>query len=120
MKGYHQRAGQAQCQRRPACRSKLDRIYKKDADRLGRAQTASQPSDHGLDLADAETFDWEAALVLPGYPGNDRRPRYRAIGRLHGDLVALVFSPLGTEAIAVISLRRASRRERQLYEETDT
>lgn len=75
---------------------------------------------HGLDLADAETFDWEAALVLPGYPGNDGRPRYRAIGRLREDLVALVFSPLGAEAIAVISLRRASRTERRLYEKTNT
>jgi uncharacterized DUF497 family protein len=30
----------------------------------------------------------------------------------------LVFAPLGSEAIAVISLRRASRAERKLYEES--
>ena len=75
---------------------------------------------HGLDLADAEMFGWENALVLPGHPGQDGRPRYRAIGWLRGDLVTLVFSPLGAEAISVISLRRASRAERKLYEKTIT
>ena len=27
---------------------------------------------HGLDLADAEWFDWETAIVVPGHPGRDR------------------------------------------------
>jgi uncharacterized DUF497 family protein len=75
---------------------------------------------HGLDLADAEWFDWETAIVVPGHPGRDRRPRFRAIGNLDGDLIALIFSPLGSEAIAVISMRRASRAERKLYEESKT
>lgn len=71
---------------------------------------------HGLDLADAELFDWDMALVVPGHAGKDGRLRYRAIGRLGNDLVALVFSPLGSEAVSVISLRRASRSERKLHE----
>jgi uncharacterized DUF497 family protein len=71
---------------------------------------------HGLDLADAESFDWDTAIVVPGHGGETGRPRFRAIGRVGHDLVAIVFSPLGTEAIAVISLRRASRNERKLYE----
>jgi hypothetical protein len=70
---------------------------------------------HGLDLADAELFDWDTALVLPSPPGDDGRLRYRAGGRLGRDVVTLVFSPLGSEAISVISLRRASRSERRLY-----
>jgi uncharacterized DUF497 family protein len=73
---------------------------------------------HGLDLADAELFDWEGAIVIPGYAGRDGRARFRAIGRLSHDLVALVFSPLGTEAVSVVSLRRASRLERKLYGQT--
>lgn len=73
---------------------------------------------HGLDLADAELFDWDTALVVHGHAGETGRPRFRAIGWLGQELVALVFSPLGTEAISVISLRRASRRERKLYEKT--
>jgi uncharacterized DUF497 family protein len=72
---------------------------------------------HGLDLADAESFDWEAAIILRGHPGNDGRPRFRAIGWLAHELVTLVFSPLGTEAISVISLRPASRAERMLHDQ---
>jgi uncharacterized DUF497 family protein len=75
---------------------------------------------HGLDLADAALFDWDAALVLPGHAGEDGRLRFRAIGWLRADLVAVVFSPLGTEAVSVISLRRASRKERMLYEDANT
>ena len=70
---------------------------------------------HGLDLADAEFFDWETALVVHGHRSATGRRRFRAIGRLRNDLVTLVFSPLGTEAVSVISLRRASRAERKLY-----
>jgi len=41
-----------------------------------------------------------------------------AIGRLGKELVTLVFSPLGAEAISVISLRPASRVERKLHDKT--
>jgi uncharacterized DUF497 family protein len=70
---------------------------------------------HGLDLADAESFDWETAIVIPGHAGKDGRLRFRAIGWLGDELVTLVFSPLGAEAISVISLRPASRAERTLH-----
>ena len=75
---------------------------------------------HGLDLAEAESFDWDAAIVVPGHMSRDGRLRFRAIGWLRRDLGALVFSPLGAEAVSVISLRRASRVERRLHEETNT
>jgi uncharacterized DUF497 family protein len=52
--------------------------------------------------------------VVSGHPGTNRRPRYRAIGWLGDELVTVVFSPLGTEAISVISMRAASRKERKL------
>ena len=71
---------------------------------------------HGFDLTDAESFDWESALVVSGHPGTDGRSRYRAIGRLGDHLVTVVFSPLGTEAISVVSMRAASRKERKLYD----
>ncbi|MPZ57187.1 MAG: hypothetical protein GEU91_11965 [Rhizobiales bacterium] len=73
---------------------------------------------HGLDLADAESFDWETAIVVPGHPSKDGSRRFRAIGWLGHELVTLVFSPLGTEAISVISLRPASRAERKLHGKT--
>lgn len=61
---------------------------------------------HGLDLADAESFEWETAIVTPGHPGQENRPRFKAIGWLANELVALVFSPLGSEAVSVISATR--------------
>ena len=73
---------------------------------------------HGLDLADAELFEWESAIVVRGHSGAGGRPRFRAIGRLRNDVVTLVFSPLGTEAVSVISLRKASRAERKLHGRT--
>ena len=73
---------------------------------------------HGFDLADAESFDWETAIVVPGHRGKGTRPRFRAIGQLGNELVTLVFSPLGAEAISVISLRPASRAERKLHDKT--
>jgi hypothetical protein len=73
---------------------------------------------HGLDLADAESFDWETAIVVPAHKGRGCRPRFRAIGRLGDELVTLVFSPLGTEATSIISLRPASRAERKLHGKT--
>ncbi len=73
---------------------------------------------HGLDFeAAAESFDFQEALIEPSYPGLDGRARFMAIGPLGDDLVALVFSLLGTEAISIISLRRASRKERRRYAE---
>ena len=47
----------------------------------------------------------------------DGRQRFRAIGWLGDELVTVVFSPLGTEAISVISVRAASRNERKLHDE---
>ena len=52
---------------------------------------------HWLDLADAEFFEWETAIVIRGHRSATGKPRIRAIGRLRNDLVALVFSLLGTE-----------------------
>ena len=73
---------------------------------------------HGLDLADAEFFDWDTAMVVRGRSGAGGRARFRAIGWLGNELVTLVFSPLGTEAVSVISLRPASRSERKLDDES--
>lgn len=73
---------------------------------------------HGLDFADArDRFILEDSLVLPTYPGRGGSPRFIAIGPLDGRLVAFVFSPLGTEAVSLISLRPASRKERRFYDQ---
>jgi uncharacterized DUF497 family protein len=66
-----------------------------------------------------ESFEWETAVVVPGHAGKGGQSRFRAIGWLGDELVTLVFSPLGSEAIAVISLRPASRAERKQHGKTD-
>ena len=73
---------------------------------------------HGLDFADArDRFIFEEAVIVPSYDGSDGRARYVAPNLLDGRLVAAVFAPLGTEALALISLRPANRRERRIYED---
>ena len=71
---------------------------------------------HSLDFATVDqSFKFLEALIEPSYASTDGRPRYTAIGPLGDDLVTIVFSMLGAEAIAIISMRRASRKERRRY-----
>lgn len=77
-----------------------------------------EPDGHGMDFADArDRFEWESAVILPTHASRTGSARLKAIGFLDDILVALVFAPLGTEAIASISLRPASRKERKIYDE---
>ena len=59
---------------------------------------------HGLDFADLSLDFFQGAYVEPAQGG-----RFKAVGRL---VVAVVFKLLGSEALSVISLRRANRKER--------
>ena len=74
--------------------------------------------DHGLDFADASDADWEFAIFVPTYPGRRGEPRAVAIMPFRGSLISIVVAPLGREAISLISMRTASRRERRAYAET--
>lgn len=65
---------------------------------------------HGLDLAEAGRFDWQSARYVEARLG-----RQKAIGKLGKTIVVIIFKRLGSEALSVISLRPASRKERQLY-----
>ena len=62
---------------------------------------------HGLDFASVTEGFFEAASVVEAKAG-----RYMAIGSIDGVTASLVFRPLGAEAFALISLRRASKKER--------
>ena len=66
---------------------------------------------HGLDFA-AVTIDFFIdAVVL-----DSRAGRYMAINELNGEMVVtIIFAPLGSEAISIVSMRRASRKERAIY-----
>ena len=63
---------------------------------------------HGLDFADVDPAFFLGAVVREAREG-----RYRAFGMLGGAPAVLIFSPLGREAISLISLRRASSQERR-------
>lgn len=65
----------------------------------------------GLDFADLGMDFFERATVYPAKNG-----RLAAIGIFRGQIVIVViFKPLGSEAISVISMRPASRNERARY-----
>jgi uncharacterized protein len=65
---------------------------------------------HGLDFGDIESgFDWASARITPSKSG-----RFKAVGTLADGTVVVIFAALGTEAISIISLRAASRKERSL------
>jgi uncharacterized DUF497 family protein len=74
---------------------------------------------HGLDFRGFEEgFSWETCLVFPARPSQTGRARHQMIGELKGELVVVaVVSPLGFEALSVVSLRPASGKERRLYEQ---
>lgn len=64
---------------------------------------------HGLDFAQVHDFDWAGARIDPVGRG-----RFQAIGLLHGSFISVVFARLGTEALSIISMRPANRKERRL------
>jgi uncharacterized DUF497 family protein len=72
------------------------------------AKRRSNVLKHGYDFASLTLEFFAAASVDPV-----RQGRFIAVGELDGDTtIAVVFRPLGSEAISVISMRRANRTER--------
>lgn len=64
---------------------------------------------HGFDFAELTGEFFLSAHVLPAKSG-----RHMAIGRLRDGTIVVIFAALGTEAISVISMRRASIKERKV------
>lgn len=64
---------------------------------------------HGMDFAALDMTYFEGARIGMARPG-----RYKALGIVSGRAVAVVFAPLGSEAVSVISMRPASANERKL------
>lgn len=64
---------------------------------------------HGLDFADLDLAFFAAAKLTPARAG-----RFGAVGEFNDRFTAtVIFQPLGSEAIAIISFRVASRKERR-------
>jgi uncharacterized protein len=63
---------------------------------------------HGLDFADLDPDFFVAAASAPA-----DKDRFVALSEWAGIAITVVFRPLGAEAISVISMRPASRKERK-------
>jgi uncharacterized protein len=62
-----------------------------------------------MDFAQLDEDFFHDAAIFPS-----KRGRYLAIGRLVGRTVNVVFARLGSEGIAIVSLRVASAKEKKL------
>jgi uncharacterized protein len=63
---------------------------------------------HGLDFASLTSEFFENARIEDAKSG-----RFLAVGEFGGvTIIAVVFRPLGSEALSIISMRRASKAER--------
>ena len=72
---------------------------------------------HGYDFAQAEDeFEWDSATTTRANAGSHGEARFKSIGLFRGRLIVVILAPLGTEAISIISMRLADRKERALYE----
>ncbi|WP_298965063.1 BrnT family toxin [uncultured Methylobacterium sp.] len=74
---------------------------------------------HGLDFADFEAgFDFDTAIRLQTRPSRTGRARFKLIGWLDGQLVVVaILSPLGSEALSLLSLRRAGQKDYLIHAE---
>ncbi len=66
-------------------------------------------ANRGLDFASLDLEFFAEAHVLPA-----KQNRFKAVGLLQEVPTTVIFRPLGTEAVSVVSMRRASRNERKL------
>jgi uncharacterized DUF497 family protein len=66
-----------------------------------------------MDFADLNESFFDNALVLATY-----RNRWRAIAINIRGVISVIFATRGTEGVSIISMRPASKKERELYEES--
>ncbi|MEO7222391.1 MAG: BrnT family toxin [Devosia sp.] len=77
----------------------------------GSKQAINKAIHEGLDFADLTMGFFNAAVVVDAKAG-----RLMAVGWFGDTIIAVIFEPLGTEALSVISMRHANRKERKLLE----
>jgi len=77
------------------------------------AKSDKNKEERGLPFEMAEDFDLETAIIRRDDRFDYPELRFQAIGPIHGIVHLLVFTPLESGAIRVISLRRANRKERR-------
>ena len=65
---------------------------------------------HGLDFADLQPEFFYVSAILPAKSG-----RLQAIGEVDDQIVSVIFTTLGREAISIISMRRAGKSEKRRF-----
>ena len=83
--------------------------YEHDPEKL-----AANVAKHGVWFDEAEGFEWESALVKVDSRREYGEPRLLAIAYIGERLHVMVFT-LRVNAVRIISLRRANRREEREY-----
>lgn len=81
------------------------------------AKDESNLEKHGLSLPDAYGFEWTSAVVREDTREPYAEPRYEAKGYIGERLHVMVFC-LRSNAVRVISLRKANPREVKSYAKT--
>ena len=71
---------------------------------------------HGFDFSDAEELFASPAVFRPDTREDYGEERWQGVGLIHGRTAVVVFAIRGEETFRIISLRRATRKERILYE----
>jgi uncharacterized protein len=71
---------------------------------------------HGFDFADAELMFRGIVIAEPDTREDYGEKRWKGIGAIGQQIVAIVFAETDPEVIRVISLRKADREERKEYE----
>jgi uncharacterized DUF497 family protein len=56
---------------------------------------------HKLDFADVDDFGWADAFITPSHTR-----RFKAVGLLGDQIVVVIYSHLGTEAISIVGASR--------------
>ncbi len=80
------------------------------------AKNRSNLRKHGLDFADAEELFRGIAFVDPDAREDYGERRWVGLGNIRGRIAHVVFIESGPETIRIISLRKASCRERKQFE----
>ena len=83
--------------------------------RWDEAKRAANLAKHGVDFAEAEGFEWSAALVRADLRTDYGEVRLVAMAPIGDRLHVLAFT-IRRRSLRIISLRRASAKELQRYE----
>lgn len=81
------------------------------------AKSRRNAQKHGCGFEIAAELDWSEALEVLDDRFDYGEERWLALGPIDGKLYAMIFSPRGENRARIISLRPATRNERNAYVE---